>query len=151
MTERGGPGAMLCSWGFHDLTLCRYITAGICSWCVWFVNLLVILAQADQVLLVPAANSVSFSFLLLLKTPKGRYPCHLTQTQVVHLLFLVLVITLITLSVASTWTSGEPLGTSGFLPGFENTKSASHVISSGLPGTPLQYSCLANPMDGGAW
>ena len=43
------------------------------------------------------------------------------------------------------------MGTSGFLPGFENTKSASHVISSGLPGTPLQYSCLENPMDGGAW
>ena len=103
----------------------------------------------------PAGPCCWFSFIFILTAPEDpkrtSYPCHLTQTQVVHLLFLVLVITFITLSVASTWTTGEPLGTSGFLPGFENTKSASHVISSGLPGTPLQYSCLENPMDGGAW
>ena len=31
-----------------------------------------------------------------------------------------------------------------------NTKDLSHIIGEGN-GTPLQYSCLENPMDGGAW
>ena len=30
-------------------------------------------------------------------------------------------------------------------------ESFSILVSSGYDGTPLQYSCLENPMDGGAW
>ena len=30
-------------------------------------------------------------------------------------------------------------------------KSSSYILDSGPNGNPLQYSCLVNPMDGGAW
>ena len=42
--------AVLLGFSWPD-SLCRCITAGICSWYLWFVNFLVILAQPDQVLL----------------------------------------------------------------------------------------------------
>ena len=40
---------------------------------------------------------------------------------------------------------------SGFLELFSGNKSLVPVSSGGVHGTPLQFSCLENPMDRGAW
>ena len=42
--------------------------------------------------------------------------------------------------VCSAWNAGDP----GLIPGLERSPGEGN-------GTPLQYSCLENPMDGGAW
>ena len=41
---------------------------------------------------------------------------------------------------ASAWNSGDP----GSIPGLERSPGEGN-------GNPLQYSCLENPMEGGAW
>ena len=126
--------AVLLGFSLPD-SLCRNITTVICCWCLRFVNFLVILARPDQVLVVLAADSV-FHFYCSWRPPKGPViPAIWPRLRWSTFQFLVLVITFITLLVASTWTTGESLGTSGFLAGFENTKSASHVISSALQWT----------------
>ena len=56
-------------------------------------------------------------------------------------------------SAADYWgTAGEPFLLSACSPNKEPKNIFLHIVIFGEGnGTPLQYSCLENPMDGGAW
>ena len=53
-------------------------------------------------------------------------------------------LTQVTLVVKNPPASAGDIRDTGFIPGFGRSSGGGH-------GNPLQYSCLENPMDGGAW